>query len=89
MTLFKKYVVEGILASNQYDINDVVGIGIIKTGFFHREEYDSLEKIIHLKDVSRLESYEMSEKKTDEFLSIVEKQDQRFILKKRSLISYS
>lgn len=75
--LFDTYIINSILANNQFGITAVTDIENINTGYFIKEEYGEVEKLIAEKNVHAIKSLRLTDTKADEFLTIMIFKDQR------------
>ena len=75
--LFNTYVINSILANNQFEITAVNSLEALNTGYFIRAEYEAIEKLIREKDIPAIKALKLTNSKADDFLTMLSFKDQR------------
>lgn len=76
LSKYHNYIVRGILANNQFKINNVQELESIHSRYFLKMEYEAIESLIKEKNVDAINKLRESQRKSDEFLDILTFKDQ-------------
>lgn len=73
---FDSYVIDGILANNEYGINAVNNLVSIQSSFFKQEDYSEIEKLIKAGNVEAIKALDNKQSQADEYLEVMTFKDQ-------------
>lgn len=73
---FDSYVINGIIANNQFGIKEVNRLFTLKSIFFKREEYSEIEKLIKAGNIEAIKGMNNSQSQAEEYLEVMTFKDQ-------------